>query len=62
MTILTTPEAAQHCRLSTPTLERLRLRGDGPAYLKIGKAVRYRAADIDAWLETRLTHSTSQAA
>lgn len=60
--IRTTPEAAEYCRLSVPTLERFRLHGDGPVYLKIGRAVRYRDEDLDAWLASRLTRSTSEAA
>jgi len=57
--ILTTPEAAERCRLSIPTLERLRLSGDGPVYLKLGRAVRYRDEDLDTWLASRVTRSTS---
>lgn len=60
--ILDTPEAASYIRLSKPTLERLRLTGDGPPYAKLGKAVRYRRADLDAWLESRLIRSTSEVA
>ena len=55
-------EAASYIRLSKPTLERLRLTGDGPPYAKLGKAVRYRRADLDAWLESRLIRSTSEVA
>lgn len=57
--ILDTPEAATYIRLSKPTLERLRLTGEGPPYAKLGKAVRYRRADLDAWLASRLIRSTS---
>lgn len=58
--ILKTNEAATYCRLSKPTLERFRVTGDGPAYLKLGGAVRYRRCDLDTWLGGRLTHSTSE--
>jgi excisionase family DNA binding protein len=57
--ILTTTEAASYCRLGKPTLERFRISGDGPCYCKLGGAVRYRRTDLDAWLESRLTRSTS---
>jgi excisionase family DNA binding protein len=60
--ILTTPEAAAYTRMSKPTLERWRLTGDGPIYVKLGKAVRYRRADLDAWLASKLIHSTSEGA
>lgn len=58
--ILTTSEAANYCRLSKPTLERFRISGEGARFLKLGGAVRYRKADLDAWLESRLTRSTSE--
>lgn len=60
--VMNTPEAARYVRLSKPTLERFRLSGDGPAYVKLGGAVRYRKTDLDAWLESRLTRSTSAVA
>lgn len=57
--ILNTKEAAQYLRLGKPTIERFRLTGEGPRYCKLGGAVRYRRCDLDAWLESRLTSSTS---
>ena len=60
MTIFDTREAAARVRLSKNTLERFRVQGTGPAYVKLGGAVRYRETDLDAWLESRLTHSTSE--
>ena len=60
MDILDTSEAAARVRLSKPTLERLRLTGNGPAFVKLGRAVRYRKADLDDWLASRLVRSTSQ--
>lgn len=58
--ILKTKEAAEHTSLSKPTLDRLRITGEGPVFIKIGRAVRYRKADLDAWLEAKLTRSTSE--
>ena len=58
--IFKTSEAAKYCRLGESTLERFRVAGNGPAYLKLGGAVRYRRCDLDAWLAGRLTHSTSE--
>lgn len=60
MTIFDTREAAARVRLSKNTLERFRVQGTGPAYVKLGGAVRYRETDLDAWLESRLTQSTSE--
>ena len=60
--ILNTKEAANYVRLGKPTLERFRISGGGPRYCKLGGAVRYRRADLDAWLESRLVRSTSEGA
>lgn len=57
--IMTTAEAATHSRLSQPTMERFRISGEGPVFIKLGGAVRYFRRDIDAWLESRRVRSTS---
>ena len=57
--LLTTPEAADYVRLGKPTLERFRISGDGPAFAKLGGAVRYRKVDLDDWVASRLVNSTS---
>lgn len=58
--ILTTKEAADYCRLGKPTLERFRVTGAGPRFVKLGGAVRYRRCDLDAWLASRVVASTSE--
>ena len=55
MNLLTTREAAELMKLSPRTLEMHRSKGGGPAYLKAGGLVRYRLADLEAWL----SHHTS---
>lgn len=59
-----TAGAAEYLKLSTPTLERMQLHGDGPRYAKLMPgprgSVRYRRADLDAWVESRLVRSTSE--
>lgn len=55
--ILTSREAADYTRLSETQIERLRQRGDGPPYIKIGRAVRYRDGDIAIWLERHLKNA-----
>lgn len=57
---LNTAEAAARLGLAVSTVEKLRLTGDGPKYLKLGRAVRYRVDTIDAWLSAREVSSTSQ--
>lgn len=60
--IFNTAGAARYCNLGKSTLERFRITGEGPRYCKLGGAVRYRRAELDAWLESRLTRSTSEGA
>jgi excisionase family DNA binding protein len=57
--MLRTTEAAGYIGLKKSTLEAWRVRGEGPVFLKLGKAVRYRKEDIDAFLEANLRKSTS---
>lgn len=58
---LRTPQAASYCGRSRSDFEKRRLRGDGPAYRKIGRVIVYDLADLDAWMERHtLLHSTSQ--
>lgn len=59
--VLSTDDAAAHLGLSRSTLGKLRLRGTGPAYLKLGRVVRYLHEDLDRWLVARRITSTSQA-
>lgn len=59
---LRTPQAAEFAGLATSTLEKLRVSGQGPAYIKVGKAVIYDVADIEEWLATKRRRSTSVAA
>lgn len=60
--ILDTRGAASYVKLAAVTLERFRLTGDGPPFCKLGKSVRYRKADLDEWLASRLIRSTSEGA
>ncbi len=48
--LLTETEAANLLALSAKTLRRWRWAGKGPEFVKIGGAVRYRAADLDAFV------------
>jgi predicted DNA-binding transcriptional regulator AlpA len=56
---LRTPEAAAYCGLSASTLEKLRLTGDGPFFIKRGRSVLYDRADLDGWLDSLRRRSTS---
>lgn len=45
----TAREAADYLKVSTNTLQNWRCLGQGPAFLKLGKVVRYRVASVVAW-------------
>lgn len=53
-TFLTTRQAAGLLGLKENTLEIWRHRGVGPNYCKLGRAVRYRADDLMAWVDSRV--------
>lgn len=53
--LLTVREAARRLKVSKSFLDRLRAGGiPGPAYTRVGRGVRYREADLDAWLARNL--------
>ncbi len=58
MAHIRTPAAAEYLGLSKSTLDKLRCFGGGPAYLKLGRAVVYATADLDAWMAQRKRAST----
>lgn len=57
---LSPKQAADLIGISASTLAKLRLSGDGPAFLKLGKRVAYRPADIESWISRRVFKSTSE--
>ena len=58
--LLTQRQCAEVLALSERTLERLRVSGTGPRFLRIRHSVRYRPADVEAWLASRIVRSTSE--
>lgn len=59
--LLTENEAARLRRQSVRTLQAERLRGVGCTYVKLGRSVRYRRADVQAFIEANL-HQAGQPA
>lgn len=45
------PVVADHLGLSVQALALMRHEGNGPAYVKLGRRVRYRMSDVEAWLD-----------
>lgn len=60
--VMSPPETAKYIHLSVSMTAKLRCKGGGPTYFKLGRAVRYRRSDLDAWLNSRRVHNTSDAA
>jgi predicted DNA-binding transcriptional regulator AlpA len=53
VSLVTEHEVARVTGLSVASVRRWRLFRQGPKFLKIGAAVRYKPEDLDAWLESR---------
>lgn len=51
--LLTTREVARVLAVSIGTVKNLRRSGEGPPVVKIGRAVRYPAGGLLAWIEGR---------
>jgi predicted DNA-binding transcriptional regulator AlpA len=60
LAMLTQSECAEHLRLSERTLERFRVSGCGPKFVRMGKSIRYRLCDVEAWIASRVVGSTSE--
>jgi excisionase family DNA binding protein len=57
---LTPHEAAQYLHSSASTLAKLRVYGGGPSFCRIGRAIRYRQADLDDFMSRTRVRSTSE--
>jgi hypothetical protein len=51
-TLLTERELARAARLSPALLQRLRREGGGPAFVRVGSAIRYPAAAVAEWVDS----------
>lgn len=51
--LLTPAEVAERLRVSTRTLEFWRHQGRGPAFVRLGKRVRYRADDVEGFIDAQ---------
>ena len=49
--MFTVPEAADHLRVSESYLDKLRVYGGGPTFVRLGpRKIVYRESDLDAWI------------
>lgn len=59
-TWLRTPQVAKITGLATRTLNKLRVVGGGPPFIKLGRAVVYDTEDLNEWMRSkRALRSTS---
>ena len=54
-TIMTTEEVAAYLNVPVATLYQWRVTGAGPRAARVGRHLRFRRVDVDAWLEQRTT-------
>lgn len=59
--LLTQRQASEMLALSERTIERLRVSGLGPKFVRCGRSIRYRVADLEAWIASLVVGSTSEA-
>ena len=55
--LLSSRAVADYLDIPTGTLANWRYQGRGPAYVRIGRHVRYRAEDIARWIESSVNYS-----
>ncbi|QIG92439.1 helix-turn-helix transcriptional regulator [Bradyrhizobium sp. 6(2017)] len=59
--MLNVKQAAEYTGLSKSSLDKLRIYGGGPIFIKLGARVVYDSTDIDSWLASKKVANTSQA-
>ena len=59
--LFTVVEAAAYCRVSKSFLDKARVYGGGPPFIRLGgRKILYRKSVLDAWISERVFDSTSQ--
>jgi hypothetical protein len=53
-------QAASYTNISKSSLDKLRVYGGGPLYIKVGARVVYDRVDLDTWLIGKKVANTSQ--
>lgn len=59
-TKLVTEDAAAYVGSARKTLEKYRVVGGGPPFIKNGRKVVYQVSDLDRWIDARRRNSTSE--
>ena len=58
--LLTAKEASRLLKVSLSWLAKARMRGDGPAYVCIGRSIRYSQTALSQWVRSQQRLSTSE--
>ena len=58
--LMTVGEAARRLKLSESYLNKLRMTGGGPRFVRVGRSIRYREDDLGLWLDGKTAESTSE--
>ena len=61
MDTLNVDKAAEYTNISKSSLNKLRVYGGGPIFIKVGARVVYDRVDLDTWLIGKKVANTSQA-
>lgn len=59
--LLTARELSEQLKTPVAVLANWRYKGTGPKFVKIGNGVRYRATDVEAWLDAQTRSQTGPA-
>jgi excisionase family DNA binding protein len=59
MATLTPTEAAERLKVAEKTLANWRAQGVGPAFVRVGRIVRYTDEDLASWLKSKARTSTA---
>lgn len=58
-TVMNVQQASEYLGLAVSTLNKWRCHGCGPVFIKMGRAVRYRVEDLEAFMSSARLTSTS---
>ncbi len=58
--LMTSEQAAKYLGFTDGWLAKLRMRGGGPKYIRLGRKCRYAPADLDTWLAAHRVSNTSE--
>ncbi|GFO60943.1 hypothetical protein GMST_32680 [Geomonas silvestris] len=56
--LLTTEQVAALLQMRVSTIQQWRWRGIGPSYARLGRTIRYRRSDVEAYIARRMANGT----